>query len=395
MKFTRDAAVILIIAVLIVVSGLTYLSTQMFRGLTEEVEQEQFSLMETILNTSLRDGENRALAQAELMANLPDIRKIFATRDRAALLAECQPSFILQKEKYGVDQMQFHVPPATSFLRLHSPDKFGDDLSVFRPMVRLVNTDNVSRKGLVVARSGPAIFGVAAIKDLTGTHTGSVDVGLNFGPVLDALKASYKIDLALFISEEPLRKFATDLPGDVITEQNRRGKYIKFHSTHWDRLKELVMESDLAKLNETRYTRTVRGVTYGVVLVPLLDPAGEPLGVFAAVKDFSASRAAAGKSLVWQSLLALFAIVILAGAILVVIRGFLLRPLEVLTERFEEMVDGKEARPIEGDFCVEMQKFADNYERLRLFQSEQQNSATPPVASPSPAPEALRAEEKK
>ncbi|PTY04184.1 hypothetical protein DB346_05205 [Verrucomicrobia bacterium LW23] len=394
MKFSRDASVILIVAVVLIVSGLTFLSIRMFSGLTDEVEQEQFQLMETILNASIRAAEERALARAELIANLPSARKLLAARDRAGLLAEFGDTFKVQKEKYGVDQIQFHIPPATSFLRLHRPPDpnkpldpadpaYGDDLSRFRPMVRLVNEDQVPRKGLVIARTGPAIFGVAPIKDPAGVHTGSVDSGLSFAPVLDSLKARYQMDLVLFMAEEPLKKFATGLPAHIITEQNRRGKYVMFQATHWGLMQQLVGESELATLTTTRYTRTVNRVTYGIVLLDLKNAAGDPLGVLACAKDFSASRAAAGRSLIWQSMLALCAILALAGVIIVVIRGFVLRPLEVLGERFTEFVEGHPPRPMEGEFCAEMQKFVEGYDRLRQLQTAEYPPERP-AATPEP-----------
>jgi methyl-accepting chemotaxis protein len=365
--FRRAAPRVLIFAVVLVVITLAFLSNRLFHNLTSAVEQNQFDLMRTILRSSLRAAEDRAMARAEMIGNLPTVRDIFAKRDRERLLAECLPMFEIQKAKYGVDQMQFHVPPAISFLRLHAPTRHGDDLSKFRPMVVAVNTDRVARKGLVVARTGPAIFGVVPMADPAGAPSGSLDVGMDFNPILDGLKATYQLELALFIAEEPLRKYATDLPGEVLTEENRRGKFIKFHSTHWALMKDLATETDVINIAEDGYTRKLRGITYGALVLPLRDPAGEPLGLLAVAKDFSASRAAAGRSLVWQSLLALFAIVTLAVVIVVVIRGFLLRPMQMITERFRALAAGDRSRPIDQPetLCQEMQELAASYEQLR------------------------------
>ena len=365
--FRRGAPAVLIVIVIIVVVTLAFLSNRLFHNLTSAVEQNQFELMRTILRSSLRAAEDRAMARAEMVANLPNVRDIFAKRDRERLLAECLPMFEIQKAKYGVDQIQFHLPNAVSFLRLHAPPQHGDDLSKFRPLVVAVNTDRVARKGLVVARTGPAIFGVVPMVDPAGGHAGSLDVGMDFNPILDGLKATYQLELALFIAEEPLRKFATGLPGDVVTEENRRGKFIKFHSTHWALMKDLATEADVINLTEDGFTRKLRGITYGALILPLRDPNGETLGLLAVAKDFSASRAASGRSLVWQSLLALFAIVTLAVAIIVIIRGFLLRPMQMITERFESLAAGDKSKPIEQPetLCQEMRDLAATYEELR------------------------------
>jgi methyl-accepting chemotaxis protein len=370
--FRRSAPTALIIIVILVVVTLAFLSNRLFHNLTSAVEQNQFDLMRTILRSSLRAAEDRAMARAEMVGNLPAVRDLFAKRDRERLLAECGPMFEIQKSKYGVDQMQFHLPNAVSFLRLHAPDQHGDDLSKFRPMVVAVNTDRVARKGLVVARTGPAIFGVIPMADPTGGPAGSLDVGMDFNPILDGLKATYQLELALFIAEEPLRKFATGLPGDVLTEENRRGKFVKFHSTHWALMKDLAAESDVINMTEAGYTRKLRGITYGALILPLRDPAGESLGLLVVAKDFSASRAASGRSLVWQSLLALFAIVALAVAIIVVIRGFVLRPVQMINDRFRSLAEGDRSKPIDRPetLCHEMQDLAESYEQLRRADEE-------------------------
>jgi methyl-accepting chemotaxis protein len=365
--FRRSAPTALIIIVILVVITLAFLSNRLFHNLTNAVEQNQFDLMRTILRSSLRIAEDKAMARAEMVANLPTVRDIFAKRDRERLLAECGPMFDIQKSKYGVDQMQFHLPDPVSFLRLHAPTQHGDDLTKFRPLVAAVNTDRVARKGLVVARTGPAIFGVVPMTDLAGAHTGSLDVGMDFNPILDGLKATYQLELALFIAEEPLRKFATGLSGEVLSEENRRGKFIKFHSTHWALMKDLATEADVISLREEGFTRKLRGVTYGALIMPLRDPNGEQLGLLAVAKDFSASRAASGRSLVWQSLLALFAVVTLAVAIIVVIRGFLLRPIQMINERFRSLAQDDRTQSIDQPetLCQEMQELAESYEQLR------------------------------
>ncbi|HBI15853.1 MAG TPA: hypothetical protein DDY20_10140 [Desulfobulbaceae bacterium] len=43
--------------------------------------------------------------------------------------------FTAEKKKIGIAQFHFHLPLTTSCLRLHMPEKFGDDLSSFRHTV--------------------------------------------------------------------------------------------------------------------------------------------------------------------------------------------------------------------------------------------------------------------
>ena len=296
MRFQRDAPLVLIGAIAVTVASVTVIADRLFGGMTASVEDSQFELMRSILTFNLRGAENRALARAEMIADLPAARAAFAARDRAKLLADYGDMFRVQKEKHGVDQAQFHIPPAVSFLRLHSPEAHGDDLTAFRPMVVEVNRDRVARKGFAIARGGPAIFGVVPVLDPAGEHTGSFEFGIDFAGVLDSLKAAYGLDMALYVEEVPLRKFALGLSGDVLGEQNRLGRYMRVHSTNTALVRELVTATDLAAGKDTHYTRDAFRLPYGVVLTPLRNAAGEPLGMIATVRDFSAWRAASRRS---------------------------------------------------------------------------------------------------
>jgi methyl-accepting chemotaxis protein len=368
MTFRRSAPVTLIAAVLVVIAALTFLSAQLFSGLTNSVEKSQFELMQSIFDRALRDNENKALARAEMLAALPVTRQAVPAQNRQMLLDNFAVAFAGQKERHGVDQAQFHIPPAISLLRLHAPDLFGDDLSRFRPMVVAVNRDRVSAKGLAIARSGPAIFGVAPIQDMAGNHAGSVEFGISFAPILVALKSAYGIEFSLFMDEKLLRDFATAVDPAVFSEQNRVGRFIRIETTNGVLMQGLAVDSDLSAVNEpTTYTREAQGVAYGVLLVPLRDGAGQLLGTVAAARDFSGSRAGAGRSLVWQLCLAGFAIVILVGFIVVVIRGFLLRPLEVVVGRFVALTGGGASTgPIQGSdrFPRELAPLVDLHDRI-------------------------------
>jgi methyl-accepting chemotaxis protein len=367
MTFRRSAPAAIIAAVVVVIAVLTFASNRLFSGLTASVEDGQFRLMQSIVETALRNAAEEALARAEVVALLPTAREAVANKDRERLLAEYAAMFTGQKERHGVDQAQFHVLPATSLLRLQDPATFGDDLTRFRPIVVAVNREKAARKGLAIARSGPAIFGVAPVQDMQGKHVGSFEFGLEFGPLLDGLKAAYGLDFAFFVEEKPLREFARGINQAVLSDQNRVGHFIRFHTTNGVLVKVLASDADVSSVMEPkRYVRDALGLPYGVLLVPVRDGAGDPLGVIMAASDFSGSRAASGRALVWQVCMAIFAIVILAGIAIVVIRGFLLRPLEVLDKRAAALAAGERTVALDPAerFCAEIDRLAEHIERI-------------------------------
>jgi methyl-accepting chemotaxis protein len=373
MKFRRSAPLVLIIAIALVVVVASIISSLLFTNMISSVEAKQFSLMHSIVAFNLKGAEDRALARAAMIADLPKARALFAAQDRAGLLAEYSKMFTDQKDKYGVDQAQFHALPATSFLRLNAPAEFGDDLSKFRPIVVAVNRDQIARSGFAVARSGPAIFGVVPMFDPQEKHIGSFEVGIAFDDLLDNLKNAYNLEMAVFIDETSLHQFATGVDPAVFSEQNRVGKFIRFHSTSAAVFQSLVSDKDLSTTENTQFTRDVLGVTYGVVLVPVRNGAGDVVGMVAATSDFSASRSSRGRAFVWQALIGLFSIVLLAGVALILIRGTLLRPLEVITSRFATLSTGEESSeiPEPEKLCDELKGLARQYEELRIAKQKE------------------------
>ena len=367
MKFRRDAPVALITAVVLVVGILTAASNLLFGGMTTAVERSQVQLMSAIITFNLDGASGNALARAEIIAAEPEVRAALARQDRPAMLAATAGMFATQRDKYGVSQVQFHTAPATSFLRLQAPERFGDDLSSFRPIVVAANDEQTAKKGIETARSGPAIFGVAPIAAPDGTHVGSIEVGMDFGPVLDRLKAAYGLDLTLFLDEAPLRRTATGMDPAVLAEQNRVGATIKYYSTDWDLMRTLVTAEDLRVHDEpSDYVRKAAGKPYGVIIVPVRGASGELLGAVAVTQSFAPTRGAAGRSVVLQGLFALFAMIILIGVVLVVVRGFLLRPLRAISARFATIGTGETVEEDEDDdrLSVEMAELAAEQKRI-------------------------------
>ena len=366
MTFRRSAPAALIAASAVIILLLTVVSNRLFSGLTEAVELGQYQLMQSILTSSLDGAASRALARADMIASLDQTRDALAARDREKLLALYKEMFARQKDRFGVSQAQFHIPPSVSLLRLHSPAAFGDDLTRSRPMVTAVNRDHQPRKGFAIARSGPAIFGITPVTDHAGNHLGTFEFGLDFGPLLDSIKATFGLDATLYVEEKPMHDFAKGVDPAIYSDQNRISHFIRFHSTNAALMKDLVRDGDIAGVSEpVRYAREVDGTPYGVLLMPLRNGAGESLGVIAIVRDFSATRSAAGQSFIWQMAAAIFGIVLMAGAIIIVIRGFLLRPLKVVTSRLMAENDIDETPPDTDKFCKEIQDLAELHDKLK------------------------------
>ena len=163
-----------------------------------------------------------------------------------------------------------------------------------------------------------------------------------------------------------MHDFAKGVDPSIYTDQNRLSHFIRFHSTNALLTKALVKDVDVSGVDQpVRYAREADGIPCGVLLMPPRNAAGESLGVIVVMRDFSASRAAAAQSFIWQIAAAIFGIVLMAGAIIIVIRGFLLRPLSIVTERLRAEAGGEESAEDTDKFCKEIQDLADLHGTLK------------------------------
>jgi methyl-accepting chemotaxis protein len=135
---------------------------------------------------------------AWLVATIPDAQRAFADGDRDRLSQLFVPGYGTLKDKVGVDQFQFHTAPAISFLRIHMPAKFGDDLSSFRLTVVEANRSHQAVVGLENGVGGLGVRGVVPMA-LDGKALGTVEFGMSVGkPFVEAFKKRFGVDVAIY-----------------------------------------------------------------------------------------------------------------------------------------------------------------------------------------------------
>ncbi len=204
-------ATIGMIAVLALSAGINIYEAQ---GLVDRQLAAALKAAEASFASKVEDQAKRALTVATLVAGMPGVQKALAAKDRAALAAEFVPQYALMRDRFDFQQMQFHLPPATSFLRVHRPDRFGDDLSEIRPGVVAVNSTKAPVSGLEIGREGLGLRGIVPVLS-AGQHVGSVEVGLSFDDVLlSAYKRQSGVEVGLFLFEgNAFTFFAASNPG--------------------------------------------------------------------------------------------------------------------------------------------------------------------------------------
>ncbi len=122
----------LIVALLLTSGVLTIMNVTAQTKAIEQTEQQQVQNVYQAFLDSVQMRGQMAVAMATLVSGMPDVQRAFAAQNREALIDLLHTAYLTLDKEIGVPQAQFHLSPATSFLRLHKLNKYGDDLSAFR-----------------------------------------------------------------------------------------------------------------------------------------------------------------------------------------------------------------------------------------------------------------------
>ncbi|MDP2756946.1 MAG: diguanylate cyclase [Desulfurivibrionaceae bacterium] len=199
----------------------------------------------------------------------------------------------------GFRQVIYTFGDGICFLRMHTPERYGDQIFAVRPALRLAHTEKRFVQGFELGRWIHAFRYVFPVQH-DGEYQGIVEVGVPFYAVSQALHQVYKEEYSLILKKEALDKVlvaGTDLdyqesqvaPGYLQEKADLAGD-IGQHTGH-------LSEEVLAALNaEIRsriamdlaggeaFTRAVRsgGQDYLVTFLPVSDVEGKRIGYIVA-----------------------------------------------------------------------------------------------------------------
>ncbi len=288
---------------------------------TERAEVRQLEDLHHTLQASVRDASAHALVTITAIVNAKGVGEALANRDRAQLQALTLPVFEVLKTNHNISQFQFHLPLATSFLRLHQLEKHGDDLQSFRATVVRANETKQPQIGLESGVAGLGLRGVIPVSHQS-RHIGSAEIGISFGQdFFDAFKSQYKAPAALHIRADPdFRIFATTIPG-----------------------KTTLSPAQVAAVMTGRTVTsqvTIDGRHWAVMARSVPDFSGQPVAVAEILIDRSDYVASHKKTL--NRILAIGSVALVVGLFLAwLLSRSITKPIERLTHTAEEISRGK------------------------------------------------------
>jgi diguanylate cyclase (GGDEF)-like protein len=211
-KMKRSRVFILVSIAIALIDGILVYSNNIMAARTlDRTLEEEGNRLQSSFNLIIDRTYSNMLGMATFIANNPDVVDLFdlgiqAAREegggaggpktaelRNRLNQEVEQSWHQVQRNFDVRQLHFHFgEDITSFLRVHSPDKFGDDLKDIR--FTLVDTFN-ERKSRVGFETGRVYAGLRGALPLFSTDKesgeekflGTLEVGTSFATTLDII----------------------------------------------------------------------------------------------------------------------------------------------------------------------------------------------------------------
>ena len=259
---------IVIVAVLIAATVIFYNQQKSIISHHEGLEAENLA---SFVCTILEDKAQQATMGAYMISKTTQYTELFAHKKRDELCSSLEEMWKGLKERFKVAQFQFHLPPAVSFLRLHKPEKFGDDLSSFRKTVLEANEQKEIKEGVEKGKAGFGIRGVVPVS-YEGKHVGTVEFGLSMDKsLLEFFKKELGGEWFLYtlmkgISWKEKDYFGT-LDNDVYlqnegaVEKIRNGEVAFYYDKANEKFITLIPVKDFSG-NVVAYVKTVRNTEY-------------------------------------------------------------------------------------------------------------------------------------
>ncbi len=319
MKLKKLSIVFILVSILVATSDLllVYISYKNSKqSLQYGLEQKTFQLQNTYQLTLAQVG-GFMRQTAAYIANDERVNQLFlegsravaaegggaggieAQRIRKELYQLVSSGWNEMTKNYKGRQLHFHLPIAVSFLRVHRPDKFGDDLSDIRHSIVAANTTLENTIGFESGRVYAGVRGVVPVfsKDPeTGykIHIGALEAGTSFALMLQQLKETLSADFAVLMTMEHTRN--TMWP-EFIKEYSITHPIINNHllegftnKTQVKLLMENISVQQLLNKEKTILTK-ISGQYFGVGVFPLRNYLG----------TVDSGRKSIGSVLVWFS----------------------------------------------------------------------------------------------
>jgi methyl-accepting chemotaxis protein len=287
--------------------------------------RERFRLLSdfTMVKNLIESKALQAQAMATVYAENDQLQQALADQNREGVEKLTLDGFRNMKKTFDLSQMQVHLPPAISFFRAHKPEKYGDDLSVFRTMVLEVNQTGKSVSGIEKGVAGYGIRGVVPVFH-ERRQVGSLEVGVGLNnQLLLPVKEKNNFDVSIVVPEGNAFSYLARTHSLTIPEK----------SYSWLR--------EVMQGKEIHYRQVKKNGKHLLTLFsPFEDYNGKVLGVVAIPEDISIHLAYLKEDLTKQMAIGAGLLFVLVASLYLLFDRLVDRPVQVLITKFRKAGSG-------------------------------------------------------
>ncbi len=109
-------------------------------------------------------------------------------------------------KSFNLKQLHFQLPNNDSFLRMHRPNKYGDNLSNVRPTVKYVNENQKEIHGFEEGRIFNGFRYIYPLFDEKKTYIGSVEISFSALSLIEIIHKTYNLNSSFLIKKDIVDK---------------------------------------------------------------------------------------------------------------------------------------------------------------------------------------------
>ncbi len=203
--------IILLLLFILVSSIIFYSNLQLKNDQVKVVLNNQIMNLQTHYNITINYFIKDAASIRDNICNNKKALQIFkeaqtATKEQRDILRDKLYKLLLPMYKRihsrGILQWQFVFPNNISFLRMHKPSKFGDDLTHIRYSFKQANKTKETIIGFEQGRTTHAFRYVFPYYNKQGNHLGAIEISLNSNSLQNKLMNVMKIHSHFLVNKE-------------------------------------------------------------------------------------------------------------------------------------------------------------------------------------------------
>jgi diguanylate cyclase (GGDEF)-like protein len=183
----------------------------------ETIVQEEQNMASKIYSNTLKNIDEKYESIAINLLMNKEIIDAFEKKDRNQLLLLTEPIYKKMTEKNPyLKVMHFLTKDTKSFLRVHQPQNFGDNLGSIRHLINQVNNLKIKQKEMEVGKYGLSYRLAFPIFNDSGDYLGAFEFGIDINYILDIFSKDYNLKSILLLKKHSF---------DILYENNKNITY--------------------------------------------------------------------------------------------------------------------------------------------------------------------------